>query len=876
MDLLEREQFLEELEACFAEVVGGHGRFVLVSGEAGIGKTSLIERFAETHHKQARILWGACDALFTPRALGPLYDIAPQTQSNLFTLLEEEAPRTSILFTVLEELENDTKPAIFVIEDVHWADEATLDLLKFLGRRISKVKSMLIVSYRDDEVGLDHPLKLVLGDLPSRSLFRLRLPPLSNTGVNTLAERAGRRIEDLYAVTGGNPFFVTEVLSSNEPGIPVTVSDAVLSRARRLSPASREVLELVSVVPAKAEMWLINDAIGPTTKALEECINAGMLRCEDEALAFRHELARRATEDSLAVPRRQSLHRLILKALLNRKSEALLARIVHHAGQAGDEAAVLEYAPVAARQAAGLSAHRESASHYQTALRFAGGLSPEERALLIESRSYELHLTDQNDQALEARREALEIWKKLGDKRRQGDNLRWMSRHAWFLSHKEEAESYGLAAVTILETLPPSPELAMAYSNRAQLHMLADESHEAVQWGSRAIELAKRLGATETLVHALNNVGSAELHMQKEQGRIKLEESLRLALANDLQDYVARALTNLGGFTVRARNYPLAMRYIDDLIAYSTQHGLEARTSYILGWRARAYLEQGDWAKAAEDASFVLGQYRLSAITKIPALAVLAHVRIRRGDPHVEPLLTEGHELAMKTGELQRIAPVASARAEFAWLKGDLEQTCNEAQAVLAMPRAADDPWLYGEFAFWLWRAGGAPQTHGRIAAPYAFHMSGDWRRAANAWKEIGCPYEEAVALADGDENAKREALEIFEQLGAGPAAEKLRQTLRATGARGIRRGPRPSTKENPSGLTNRQLEVLTLMADGLGNAEIGDRLFISAKTVDHHVSAILGKLEVRTRGEAVAFASQAGLINQKRTTTESRTLNGA
>src|SRR5688572_19411257 len=274
MDLLEREQFLEELEAIFAEVVEGHGRFVLVSGEAGIGKTSLVERFAETYHKQARVLWGACDALFTPRALGPLYDIAPQTQSNLFALLEEEAPRTSILSAVLEEMENDTKPAIFVIEDVHWADEATLDLLKFLGRRMSKVKSMLIVSYRDDEVGLDHPLRLVLGDLPSRSLSRLRLPPLSITGVNTLAERAGRRIEDLHAVTGGNPFFVTEVLSSNEPGIPVTVSDAVLSRARRLSPASREVLELVSVVPAKAEMWLINDTIDPTTKALEECINA--------------------------------------------------------------------------------------------------------------------------------------------------------------------------------------------------------------------------------------------------------------------------------------------------------------------------------------------------------------------------------------------------------------------------------------------------------------------------------------------------------------------------------------------------------------------------------------------------------------------------
>jgi DNA-binding CsgD family transcriptional regulator/tetratricopeptide (TPR) repeat protein len=876
MDLLEREQFLEELEAIFAEVVGGHGRFVLVSGEAGIGKTSLIERFAETHHKRARVLWGACDALFTPRALGPLYDIAPQTQSNLFTLLQEEAPRTSILSAVLEELENDTKPAIFVIEDVHWADEATLDLLKFLGRRISKVKSMLIVSYRDDEVGLDHPLRLVLGDLPSRSLSRLRLPPLSITGVNTLTERAGRRNEDLYTVTGGNPFFVTEVLSSNEPGVPITVSDAVLSRARRLSPAALEVLELVSVVPAKAEMSLINDAIGPPTKALEECINAGMLRCEDEALAFRHELARRATEDSLAVPRRQSLHRLMLKALLNRKSEALLARIVHHAAQAGDEAAVLEFAPVAARQAAGLSAHRESASHYKTALQYAGALTPEERAGLFESRSYECFLTDQIEDAFYSRRSAFEIWKELSNTRKQGDNLRWVSRLAWFLGRNAEAEDWAIEAVRILEDLAPSPELAMAYSNRSLLHMLADESQEAIVWGSRAIELAEKLGATEPLAHALNNVGTAELLIGNEQGRFKLEESLRLSLANDFYEYAARAYTNLADCAVRDRNYHLAMPYLNDCIAYTTESGFDAARLYMVAYRARAYFEQGDWDRAAEDAHNVLSQYRVPAITKIPAVAVLGHLRVRRGDPDAVRLLTEAHELATRTGELQRIAPVASARAELAWLKGDLEQLLHEANTVLQMAPTRNDRWLQGEFAFWMWRAGGPPPTHDGIAAPYALQMASDWRAAANAWKEIGCPYEEAVALADGDENAKREALEIFERLGAGPAAEKLRQTLRATGARGIRRGPRPSTKENPSGLTNRQLEVLTLMADGLGNAEIGDRLFISVKTVDHHVSAILGKLEVRTRGEAVAVASQVGLINQKRTATESRTSNGA
>jgi len=400
------------------------------------------------------------------------------------------------------------------------------------------------------------------------------LLPLSEAGVNTLADRAGRQMEDLYEVTGGNPFFVTEALASKEAGIPSTVRDAVLSRAVRLSPASRAVLELVSVVPARTQMWLLNDTIRPDAALLEECVSSGILRYEADAIAFRHELARRAIEDSLSVHRRQSLHTLVLKALVNRGSDAPLARIVHHAAQAGDSAAVLKYAPVAARQAAALSAHRESASHYQIALQYAGELAQEERAKLFEHRSYECFLTDQGEMALQARREALEIWKQLGNHCREGDNLRWMSRIHWSLGRRMEAEIFGNEAVKVLEKLTPGPELAMAYSNRAQLHMLADEREKAVLWGSRAIELARSLGAPEILVHALNNVGTAEYHGGNDEGRVKLEESLHLALANNFQEHAARAFTNLAAIALRSRNYKLAMRYLDSCIAYTTEHDL--------------------------------------------------------------------------------------------------------------------------------------------------------------------------------------------------------------------------------------------------------------------------------------------------------------
>lgn len=864
MELLEREQLLGDLETILSDVTDGNGRFVMVSGEAGIGKTSLVERFTETNQNQARVFWGACDSLFTARPLGPLYDIANQSQSRLLALLDEEASRAAIFNAAIGELAQGRAPTIVVIEDVHWADEATLDLLKFLGRRISKTTSMLIVTYRDDEVGPDHPLRLVFGDLPNRSVARIRLVPLSRGAVDKLAERAGRQVENLFAVTGGNPFFVTEALASKESGVPVTVFDAVTSRAARLSPQARALLELVSVIPSRAEMSLLNEAKVLDRDALEECLVAGVLRSEGDAVAFRHELARLAIEESIPAPRRQSLNAVVLKAMLNRGSEPFLPQIVHHACQAGDGAAVLKYAPEAARKAAALNAHRQAASHYERALRYADSLTPKERAGLFECRSYECYLTDQMEEAAKARRKALDIWKELGDDCKLGDNLRWMSRLTWYLGKKTEAETYSSQAVSILEKLPPGPELAMAYSNRAQLHMLADETQEAVLWGERAIELAEKLGATDTLVHALNNVGTAELLASNERGRAKLEESLRLALENNFEEHAARAFTNLGSAAVRERNYRLAKRYQDDGIVYTSEHDLDSWKLYMVGWRARVHFEQGNWDGAADDAELVLRHHKVSAITRISALSVLGHLRVRRGDPDAARILNEAQELAMKTKELQRIAPVATALAEAAWLKGDHEKVISEARAVLEMAKDQNDPWLQGEFAFWMWRAGSGSETIENIAAPYALQMSGDWRAAAEAWKEIGCPYDEAVALTFGDERAQREALEIFEQLGAGPAAERLRQALRATGVRGIPRGPRSSTKENPAGLTNRQVEVLELMAKGLGNNEIGEHLFISTRTVDHHVSTILSKLDAHTRAEAVSLALQRGLIKQK------------
>jgi len=615
MELIERAEFFEQLQDTLAEVMCGHGRVALITGEAGIGKTSLVEQFAERQTNACRVLWGGCDALFTPRPLGPLYDIAKQLRGNLITLLEDEAPRAAIFSTVFDELQNDIA-TILIIEDVHWADEASLDLLKFLGRRINKLNSLLIITYRDDEVRAEHPLRLVLGDLPRSSVRRLRLPALSQGAVDQLAVRAGKRMDDLYAVTGGNPFFVTEALASEDQGVPVSVSDAVLSRLVRLTPAARAVVELISVVPAKAEVWLLNESINPATDVLEECADAGILVLDNTSIGFRHELARRAVEDSLPAPRAQSMHAKVLKALLSRGAPSDLARVVHHAAKSGNASAVLEYAPIAARQAAALNAHRESASHYETALRYAGTLPPAERAVLLEHRSYECYVTAQLNDANDARLEALKIWKQLGNKLRQGDNLRWMSRFAWYLGRNEEAEAYAREAITLLEALPAGPELAWAYSNRAQLHMLAGQPNEAIVWGSRAIELSEKFDATETLVHALNNVGVAQLLAREEQGRAKLEESLRLSLAHNLEEHASRAFTNISALSLWNRDYKLALHYLNEGIAYATEHDLESCNYYMTTARARVHFETGHWDMATDDVALVLGQSRVQRNTR--------------------------------------------------------------------------------------------------------------------------------------------------------------------------------------------------------------------------------------------------------------------
>jgi DNA-binding CsgD family transcriptional regulator len=864
VELLERSHELSALGDSLAAVNdGSHGRLMLVAGEAGIGKTALVQRFCEEQAESARILWGACDPLFTPRPLGPLVDIAESSGGELEHLVANGARPHEVVAALIQELGLRT-PTIAVLEDLHWADEGTLDVLRLLRRKVEVVPALVLVTYRDDELDHAHPLRCVLGEFATgQAIGRLKLAPLSPTAVKELTARYGFDPDELHDRTEGNPFFVTEVLAAEaHEDIPQTVRDAVLARAARLGPAARTLLEAVAMLPPQAELELLKAVTGEVIDALEECLTSGMLEPVPGGVAFRHELARLAIEDSIPLDSRVSLHQKALEALSLPPTGVLdLARLAHHANGAGDVDAVVSFVPGAASRAASLGAHLEAAAHYRRALRFADRLPPPTRAHLLESYSHECYVTDQPDEAIDALKGAIDLHHELGDSRREGVALCSLSQILWCPGRTTECERAAQDAVTLLERLPPGRELALAYSVLAQSYMNAEDREGTVVWATRATDLAERLDDTEIAIHSCINTGTVELLNEDPAGLAKLEECIELARQAELDGEAARAAANLIWAATRQRSFAVADRHLESALKYVNERGLDLWRTYLLTFRACSELDRGRWPEAVDTAAQVLRAQVPSTLPRAVALSVTALVRARRGDGDPWPLLDDALALAEPTGELQRTGPVAAARAEVAWLQGrpDMIGGATEMAFELALRRGAR--WPIGQLAFWRWRAGLLHECPPGAAEPYAAQIRGEWARAAELWTEIGCPYEAALALADADDDATlRQALESLQSLGATPAAAIVARRLRERGASGLPRGPRTATRQNPANLTARELEVLALVAQGLRNADIAERLFLSAKTVDHHVSAILRKLGVRTRREAGVEAVRLGV----------------
>jgi DNA-binding CsgD family transcriptional regulator len=846
-ELLERSHHREVLETAIADVTAsGRGRMVFIGGEAGVGKTSLLREFSRGRDK---VVWGGCDALFTPRPLGPLFEVADSAGGELAELVASEAKPHEVAAALVTEL-GKRKGTVLVLEDLHWADEATLDVLRLLARQLERAPALVLASYRDDELERAHPLRVVLGELAtSPALVRLPLERLSEEAVAQLAEPHGIDPGDLYRRTAGNAFFVTEVLAAGAEEIPPTVRDAVLARAMRLDPSARALLEAVAVVPPQADMWLLEALAGGDSARLEDCIVSGMLNAVPGGVAFRHELARIAVEESITPGRALELHRRALTALAAPSGGSPdLARLAHHAEAARDHAAVLRFAPAAAARAASLGAHREAAAQYERALRFADGEPAQTKAELLELCSNECYLSGQVERAVPLGERALAYRRELGDKLKEGDSLRSFSHLLSFVGRPDEGERACREAIALLEQLEPGPELAFAYGTLAQRLGNWEDVDGALEWGRRAHDLAEQLGEQAIALHALITIAGAESRGGSAGGMEKLESCLAVARAAGLEDHAGRVFLNLVWFSMRDRHYDSAETWLEAGLDYCGERGLDYWLLCMVACRALLQLTAGRFTEAADSAYVVLRDPREPRVARVLALAAQGLVRARRGDPDVWEPLDAALALAEPTGEIQQIAPAAAARAEAAWLEGrpDAAAATTEAALGLALRRGAHRE--TAELAVWCRRLG----VETDIEPP--------------TLPDTGCPYDRALARAESDDaDELRAALDELQALGARPAAAIVARRLRERGARGVPRGPRKATRQNLGGLTPRELEVLALVAEGLRNSDIAERLFVSEKTVDHHVSAILRKLDARTRGEASVKALRLGLVAEDR-----------
>ncbi len=739
-ELLERSGQLGELNDRFGDVTSGpRGWVLLVRGEAGIGKTALLRAFCGSLPRPVRVLWAACDPLFTPRPLGPLLDIARDTEGELRAQLDRGARPHDVAAAVLSELAA-PGPTVVVLEDLHWADEATLDVVRLVGRRVEALPVLLVLTYRDEQVHRGHPLRMVLGELAGAGpVRRVELRGLSPDAVATLARESAVDPELLHARTAGNPFFVTEALAADTDGVPATVRDAVLARAARLGDRARATLDAVAIVPQRTEVWLLQALVGDVPDALEECLGSGMLRGDEGGITFRHELARLAIAESLAPHRAVALHRCALAALSDPEIGAPdLARLAHHAEAADDAPSVLRYAPAAAEHALALGSPREAQEQYARALRFAQGLRPELRAELLQRFGEVTYLTDMRQEGVQALTDALAIHRTRADLRRQGIVLCLKSRLLTCMGQTAEARAAALEAIGLLEQGEPGADLARAYSALSHVSMLAGATEDTILWGERAVALAERVGDTEALVNALNNVGTVALRQGDATGAARLEQSLELARQAGLGPDVGRAYINLVGTLGTSRKWAQADRYLEPGIEYCREHGLEAWLKCLIAAKARSCLDQGEWDEAAELAASILdGPWDSVVGPRHEAQLVLALVRARRGDPHYWPLLDDAQVLADEVGDLQFLAPTAAARTEALWLEGRSDAAAAETQRAFDLAVALRDPEFMGELAAWRRREGVREPSPSGVSELYRRQCSGDWQARR---RDVGPP----------------------------------------------------------------------------------------------------------------------------------------
>jgi DNA-binding CsgD family transcriptional regulator len=858
VDVLEREADVAQLIAAVDAAAGARGTVVLVSGEAGIGKTTLVRMLREAVRDRARVVIVGCEPLSVPEPLAPFRDLAGVVGGLDAALANADAPALARALCAAC-----TQATVVAVEDVHWADALTLDVLRLLARRIETVPLVVLATYRDDELGTTHPLRTLAGDLASApDVVRVAPGRLSREAVAALAAPSGRDAGRAYALTAGNPFLVVELLEGPGDGLPRSVREAALARASRLTAPARAVLEAAAAIGGRFSPALLRSVAGASAAALEECLEGGILVDDGRELSFRHELIRQAVEATTPALRRELLHGVVADLLEAEEGPPDHGRIAHHAALAGRDEAVRRHAFAAADHALAAGAPHEAAALYQLALAHAAAASQAERADLLTAAGIALWIGSRSTgEAAIALRDGADAYRLLGDQVGQGRALRHLARTYWILARWDEAERASDEAVRVLEGAGDNGELALALAWKTALLAVRHDRAglDAIVPAARAA--ARRAQSAEASVAIDISVALAD-GMEGDAGAPRaFERALAEARrCGDLQQQI-RALVN--GLVVAAmlrdhssvdRLYPQAAELFDE-------RGLDAPLDDATQSLGKSLLDRG---RLLDAAVLARSAHRVVAVESAVTTALEATALARLGESGARALAESALAEVAGAPDGYREAVARTACAEIEWLDGNLVAARDHALAGLALPATTGLVSLAGELSLWALRCGVAVTSLPALPGPAGLELAGDWRAAIEAWRELDAPYEAALAALPGDAAAATEAHAGLRALGAAPAAAAFARDRAAAGL-SVPRGPRPVTRADPAGLTAREREVLVLLAQGLTNPQIARALVLSQKTVGHHVSALLRKLGAHTRTQAVARAAELGAQDGER-----------
>jgi len=855
--LLEREHELGVLQTTITTATAGEGCGVAVSGDSGTGKSTLLAA-AIVSARSTRVLRGACDPLSTPRPLGPFRDVAPDLGLGRMHL-DDGAPLAQLCEEILDALR--TEPTVLVVEDLHWVDAASAEVLRFLARRLDGVPVALLISYRPHETGTDHAARPLLGDFARLDgLATVELGPLSVAAVADLVTGTALDAERVHELTGGNPFFVTEVAKDPDRPLPVSVRDAVLARAADVSSRDFEVLQLVATAPDRLDDRVLPalDVDLPTLRRLD---STGLLTRTRGGLAFRHELARQAVESTIPPGGGASLHARLLAALetIDLPEPAVLT---HHALAAHDAARTTYHAQAAAAEAIRAASHSEAAAFFQTALDHLADDAPAaDRARLLQSLSLEQYMVSRLDEAIANVRATFPLWELIGDVAGLADAHQTCATYEYYNARRREAEAQADAAAAIAGDAGATLAYGAARAARGFMAYMRSDTDLALTC-VREVDrtpgtVPGPLALKTDLVRDLSDLVCGD-----DDARGRVADVIDSARSHRWDELASTGYSQLANLDVEHRRLRSAEHVLEASLPFTVDRDIPICRHWQTGVRARLHFFQGRWSAAVEDAERVLDERGMPIARLWPHL-VAALVPMRSGAPEGSPHLDHAWELAGQIDEPLRLLPVLSAFAERMWMSGAADSRVTD-DAVRELERLTGAPgseWAVGELASWLLRLGLVDKQPTPVAGPFRLAGEGRYDEAAGRWHALGEPFAEAMTLGDApDPGLRVRGVELLDRLGAVGTADRRRVELRAEGVAQVPQRPRASTRANPSGLTNRQLDVAKLVARGFTNAEIATRLFISPKTADHHVSAVLTKLDLPNRRAVVLRADELGI----------------